>query len=299
MKSIGKISAVFVFIILLQISAKANMASPQLDLLSGVSTISSRQIDILHEDLKITLDSFFDKAFFNVHYRIRADKAGIQIPLLFVAELYKSDFTVEVDGKPVSVLRIPETFYQSGRLKDFSPPNIDVESDRVYVDWPVFQKVYEKKDVQYFEVDLTQGEHSIVVRYEAGALSKEFYGDYDIVTTETSIKYLLSPAKLWKSFGGLNLTIDGADFFNSNPDASIYSDFGNLSAKEPVKRWEFDSIPQDYFYVSYRPKSWSYSFQYFIGYYKPAIIIYGTGMILLLVIIYGIYRYKKKQKSQL
>lgn len=298
MKSILKISAVFVFIILLQISAKANMASPQLELLSGVSTISSRQVDILHEDLKITLDPFFNNVFFNVHYRIRTDKAGKQIPLLFVAESYKSNFIVEVDGKPVEILRIPESFYESGRLMDYNPPKIEVKPDEIYVDWPVFEKVYEKKDVQYFEVDLAQGEHSIAIRYEASAVSEEFYGEYDIVTNETSIKYLLSPAKLWKSFGGLNLTIDATNFFKENTDAFIYSDFGNLSAKEPVKRWEFDSIPQDYFYVSYQPKSWSYNFKYFMAYYKPAFIIYGTGIILLLVIIYGIYRYKKKQKSQ-
>ncbi|TXH22168.1 MAG: hypothetical protein E6Q95_02650 [Chitinophagaceae bacterium] len=279
-------------------SAKANMASPQLEQLSGVSTISSRQIDILHEDLKITLDPFFNNVFFNVHYRIRADKAGKQIPLLFVAESYKSNFTVEVDGKPVEILRIPETFYESGRLMDYNPPKIEVKADEIYVDWPVFEKVYEKKDVQYFEVDLAQGEHSIVIRYEASAISKEFYGAYDIVTNETSIKYLLSPAKLWKSFGGLNLTIDATEFLKQNPKASIYSDFGNLTAKEPVKHWKFDSIPEDYFYISYQPKSWSYNFKYFMAYYKPAIIIYGTGIILLLIIIYVIYRYKRSKKKQ-
>lgn len=281
-----------------QMHLRANMASPEFELLSGVSTISSRQIDILHEDLKITLDPFFNHVFFNVHYRIRADKAGKQIPLLFVAESYKSNFTVEVDGKPVEVLRIPEAFYKSDRLMDYNHPKIEVKPDEVYIDWPEFQKVYEKKNIQYFEVDLAQGEHSIVIRYEAGTISDEFYGDYDIVMTETSIKYLLAPAKLWKSFGGLNLTIDATDFFKENAEALIYSDFGNLSAKVPVKHWEFDSIPKDYFYVSYRPKPESYDFKYFMGYYKPAIIIYGTGMILLLVIIYGIYRYKKKRESQ-
>ncbi|MCO5232754.1 MAG: hypothetical protein LC105_06980 [Chitinophagales bacterium] len=295
MKSISKLSAVLVFIILLPISAKANMASPQFELLSGVSTISSSQIDILHEDLKITLDSFFNNVFFNVHYRIKASKTGKQIPLLFIAESYKSNFTVEVDGKPVEVLRIPETFYESERWMDYNLPKIEVKPDEIYVDWPEFQKVYEKKDVQYFEVDLTQGEHSIVIRYEASAISEEFYGEYDIVTTETSIKYLLSPAKLWKSFGGLNLTIDGTDFFKENTAASIYSDFGILSAKEPVKHWKFDSIPQEYFYISYQPKSRSYNFKYFMAYYKPAIIIYGTGFILLLIIAYVIYRYKRNK----
>jgi len=272
---------------------KANMASPDLELLSGVSTISSQQIDILHEDLKITLDPFFDKAFFDVHYRIRADKSGKQIPLLFVAEFYKSNFTVEVDGKPVAILQIPETFYELGRLKEYSPPNIEVKEDRVYVNWPVFQKDYEKKDVQYFEVDLTKGEHSIVIRYESSSLTDQ----ENNIVTKKSFKYLLSPAKLWKSFGGLSLTIDGTDFLKENPSTSISFDFGDLTPSEPMKRWEFDSIPVDYFYINYYPKV-PKTIQPYIDYYKPAIIIFGGGMILLLIIAYVVYRYIKKQKTQ-
>lgn len=275
-----------------QMHLKANMASPQFELLSGVSTISSRQIDILHEDLKISFDPFFDNAFFNVHYRIRADKSGKQIPLLFVAELYKSNFTVEVDGKSVEVLRIPETFYTSGRLKDYSPPNIEVEPDEVFVNWPVFQKVYQKKDVQYFEVNLSKGEHSIIVRYESNSLTDQ----ENNIDTKKSFKYLLSPAKLWKSFGGLSLTIDGTDFLKNNPRAYISSDFGDLTPSEPVKSWEFDSIPADYFYINYYPEV-PMNIQPYIDYYKPAIIIYGGGLLLLLIIAYVIYRYKKKQKS--
>ncbi|MEM6698842.1 MAG: hypothetical protein AAF599_10630, partial [Bacteroidota bacterium] len=70
------------------------MASP---IQSGTFTASpfiNQYVNILNEEIKITLNDDFSEAEFEVVYQIEALKDGIQIPLIFYALYYKDQFQI-------------------------------------------------------------------------------------------------------------------------------------------------------------------------------------------------------------
>ena len=81
----------------------ANMASPVYPGSYPMSVVSSKDMDILNEDIHIRIDKYFKRAFYQVEYTVQSDQEGFQIPLLFYAKDYFGKFKVWVDGKEVEL----------------------------------------------------------------------------------------------------------------------------------------------------------------------------------------------------
>jgi hypothetical protein len=75
------------------------MASPVKEGTLGTRPFISQYVHILHENLRITIDEDFQYADFEIEYIINAEKSGAQIPLLFYASEYYTNFEVTTDGK--------------------------------------------------------------------------------------------------------------------------------------------------------------------------------------------------------
>ncbi|MBE2247196.1 MAG: hypothetical protein IAE67_08055 [Candidatus Competibacteraceae bacterium] len=229
----------------------ANMASPVLIGALPGTVFSSRNVDILKEKLFIQIRPDIQKALIRAEYHIKSDSVGKQIPLLFHAADYTDGFQLWVDGVPVNVLPVPAQYAEmpGNPMSLFSNAFIVSESlgeHRVSINWSNDErKVYALSELHYVEVDWEQGEHIITVSYEASAWENR--SDW---VSAYKFRYSLSPAKYWRSFGGLELEISSPGIA-----ANFYSNLGNPMSGSWDKSayWSFKEIPAEYIEINVFP----------------------------------------------
>lgn len=231
--------------------ASANMASPVHEGTAAASAFSSRNIDILSEKIGITIDKNFHTAAFDIIYHIKTDTGGIEVPLLFCAKDYKGLFKVWVDGSEVQVFDVKGSTDTSWTLESFSnafqEPNAGTVSPTVLVYWEENSGNYESvQDLKYFKARLAKGEHTIRVNYIAYAWTDTYnwVNDY-------SFRYSLSPAKYWRSFGTLEISLNVPQLdspITTNLGAPVKGDFASTA------EWKFSKLPADFILISYNPE---------------------------------------------
>lgn len=254
----------------------ANMASPIWEGTFSSSAFSSRDIDILKEKIYLKVDKDFRTAFYQIEYYIRTDGNGRQIPLLFHAKDYKGDFKIWVDNQEVKLLDIPSEYKTTANSpfenfsNSFEQPTRNGERETVVIYW---QKnsgfVYDLSELKYFETDLTKGEHLIRVEYTANV-----WTDISDWVKEYSFRYSLSPAKNWKSFGSLEITLDASDF-----NSALTTNLGQQTKGQlvSISVWSFSKLPSDYFEIIYKPE--------ISGFAKTMIAISPFGLTLIFALL--------------
>jgi hypothetical protein len=244
------------FILLAMLIAQlsvANMASPIWEGTYAGTAFSSRDIDILQEKIHITIDKEFKTAKYDVNYFIKADSVGKQIPLLFHAKDYLGDFKVWVDNQEIKLLKIPEeyitTFHTpfSKFSNVFNPPYREDGPETYTLNLGKYGGYsYYFNDLKYFEIDLSKGEHAIRVEYVSTV-----WTDISDWVKEYSFRYSLSPAKNWRSFGSLEVTIDASAF-----PAALKTNLGESATGDlhKVAVWNFSKLPaEEYIEIMYKP----------------------------------------------
>jgi hypothetical protein len=63
--------------------------------------------------------------------------------------------------------------------------------------------IYKAHDLKYFDTDISKGVHKVSVEYVDNVWS-----DNSDWIKKYSFRYSLTPAKFWKSFGNLNITVE-------------------------------------------------------------------------------------------
>jgi len=227
----------------------ANMASPYIQGSNNVAPITSRNIDITRELLVITPAKDFETAAFSIDYYIHTDTAGLQIPFLFVAAGYNDSMAITIDDIPVQSQNLllshkldqgKLTFHGFDKLLD----TINGQQN-VKVTWGDGSATYYSlAELEYFEADITKGTHVIHVEYNAKI-------DIDRSSWIRSYKcsYHLSPAKYWKSFGGLDVVLD-----KRNCTKNLSTNLGKPADDAGnVTKWHFSSLPADVLQINYNP----------------------------------------------
>lgn len=231
----------------------ANMASPLRVGTIASSAISSRDIDILHEKIHLSIDKSFKTGFYSVNYFIETKQEGKQVPLLFLAKDYKTDFKVWVDNKEVKLLEIPfEVDLSQGSpfekfSNTFKKSEVDGRSGSMQYRFEKNEtRSYNILNFKYFEVDLTKGKHTIRIEY----LAKVWTDQSDWVN-EYSFRYSLSPAKYWKSFGTLDVIVS----VDGKPTA-LKTNLGKPTSGslDEMAHWHFSKLPAEYIEISSKPK---------------------------------------------
>lgn len=271
---------------------KANMASPVIEGTMSARPYISQYVDVVHEDLQITIDEHFEKAHYNIKYHIDATKAGYQIPFLFYASEYMDGFTIKIDGKAVEPKEIPYEFKRKNedgsKFKDFSyffekdsssqTKNVIMSEDS----GGVF--VVNIHDMVYFECDISRGRHLIEVSYMARP-----WLDKSTWVTEYSFRYALSPARYWKSFGTLDVIVNTSTF-----GKTLRTNLGKPAKGklDNIAQWSFDRLPTDVMQITYIPKvNRLAEFLIWIG---PNNLAYFTGAVLTAVHWVSVWRYRKR-----
>lgn len=241
------------FFLLLSTLCFGNMASPYRGVCTRVSSaFTSRDIDILHERIDVNIDHKFKTATYVIEYTVKTDAEGMQIPLLFYAENYKSDFKISVDGQPVNLSNIPQlsTAADSSRFEKFTDafPGMSQSGlpQQVTIRWTEnVENTFSLSDLKYLETSLKRGVHKIRVTYIAGA--GEYWGGW---IKQYSFEYSLSPAKFWRSFGTLQINLT-CDSFKGD----LSTNLGEPNhVRGATKTWDFAQLPADYFNIDYTPK---------------------------------------------
>ncbi len=249
---------IFVVCLLNVLLLHANMASPVQEGTFGTRPFLSQYVHILHENLHITIDENFEYADFDIEYIINAEKDGRQIPLLFYASEYYENFEVSIDGKKI-VLKKQEDFWNlygddKEKLKNF---HYLYNSDRKEVAEIENNFQYGRNDrislndFLYFETDITAGKHSIKVSYKAS--NWRFKHNR---LNEDSFRYALAPAKYWKSFGTLAITIDA-----TNVQDNIAINLGTPKSGEinGIANYHFEKMPLEIIQITRMPRLSSFT----------------------------------------
>lgn len=270
------------------------MASPIVEGSKNASVFSSKDITILHENILVYLSKDFKTAQYIIEYTIKSDVEGAQIPLLFLAKDYKDNFAVWLDGKLVNIQDIPKYITASkntkfeGFVNSFNE-KID-ENYYVSIDWQANNSdIYSLDDLKYFETNLSKGEHKIKVGYTAKVWidkSNEWVNEY-------SFRYSLAPAKYWKSFGSLNITV-----FQDGNIKPLTTNLGNPTEGKfnTISNWKFNKLPSDNFNIIYNPKT-SPTAKTLIA-IDPFGIAFLAGIILMLLHFCIIFWFRKKNVTK-
>jgi len=259
-----------IFLLLIGHLVQANMSSPFLYGTKASSAFTSKDINILSESIYIKIDKDYNTAKFIVEYTIQSDVVGKQIPLLFFAKDYKDDFFVWVDNKKVNIKNIPDKYihFENSPFAGFK----NTVSN------------YTLNELKYFETDISKGIHKVRVEYIA--LVSEDNSDW---ITKYSFRYSLAPAKFWKSFGSLNITLEQEGIvkqLSTNIGVPIEKIF------KASNSWSFNKLPDDYLEFSYTPQANTLAkILITIDPFGLAII---AGVILFLLHLFFVNLYRKK-----
>lgn len=232
--------------------AHANMASPIIPGTIVATPFTSQYVDILGENIFIKPDRSFAYANYEIEYRISSSARGVQIPLLFYAIGYQDKFEIYFDGKEIQLKDLPNDLVNiDGKLySDFEYIFKDAvyhEQEEIFIEeMPGSKTQVNISDLKYFETDIPEGEHIIKVKYRANSWinSSNWVNEY-------SFNYALSPAKFWKSFGGLHVTLDATAF-----DGKIVTNLPDPTqgTLDSVAVWDFNELPVETIELQHIPE---------------------------------------------
>ncbi|PHR48067.1 MAG: hypothetical protein COA32_05955 [Fluviicola sp.] len=265
------------------------MASPVSPGTKIASPLTSASIDIIKERIFIKPDKNFKTALFTIEYYIKSDKQGQQIPLLFYALDFREDFKVWIDDQEIHLKNIPEDLLiqDSSLLFDFNhlfDSTYNSYSDNeLFLNYGSWNNYYLNiEDLKYFETEITKTYHIVRVEYKANR-----WVDHSGWIKQYSFRYALSPAKYWKSFGELEVTIDGSNF-----KGELTTNLGDPIVDELSQKayWKFSSLPKDVLEINYKPKSFSENTLKSIPFFTSILL----GILLTVIHYFIIKRYRQK-----
>ncbi len=269
---------------------RANMQQPWIDGTSYSEMFIAEYADILHEDLHVEIEPGFEYAVFRVRYEVECREDGRHIPFAFLAmnaenhwdDTFDDGFTVELDGRLLSTNDQPDSTEQA--LREAFGAQVDSIYSKSATSLEIWQFLRpEYRDLKFFSAGLNKGKHVIEVRYRAAA-----HIDISEYVREYRFHYALGPARYWKSFGTLNLMIDGggeAAAFSSNLPDSMFKREGE------VLRAQFDGIPLDVIELQFTPEVSGFtSFVISLSPFGTALIFVSPFFLLHLYLIYRNFR---------
>lgn len=276
----------------LGISVYANMASPIVPGTMSGSPFTSANVLILGEKIYIKPGPGFLSAEFIIEYRIKVEKEGVKIPLLFYALDYDGNFKVLFNGQEIEPGTIPEDYIaMSGSfINDFDYFYHDSVMGRIEVEVeqsPGSGIMVDLRDLKYFETDMPVGEHLIKVSYVAN-----YWTDKSDWINKYSFHYALSPAKYWKSFGQLEIVLDASDL-----SKGIHTNLGSPTSGslDSVAVWKFDKLPVEIFEIVWTPQIKPFA-GIMLNLGPGWLSVIFTG-ILLILHLWGIFSYRRANRN--
>lgn len=261
---------IILFLFLLPLSIFANMANPVITGSKQSEAYSSNDIDIIDEQLRVKILDV-SKALFDITYTVESSQDGYQIPLVFDMMNDTDSFYVWVNGVKTET-KITSDYLDQTDLhiwKDSLRNNFDATRN------------YDITEFRYFEVDLPKGVNTIRVQYIAKATIDKWGW-----VNKYIFEYNLEPAKQWRSFKNLNVSIDATAVPHKYEVI-----FGDTAIVDSVKSWQFSSLPNSGITITYEPEI-SDTAQFLIS-LDPFGIMCIASLLMIVIHLYFIIRYRK------
>lgn len=168
-------------------------------------------------------------------YHFSCDTDAAKITLVFVANnLLRNNYRILLDGHTVPGDTISlDSIPPSWRV----PELIELPEKSFAVHYQGDSYSYYNEYIS-FSVPVNSGQHELKVDYEA-ELREEYYAG---ATISHNLLYMLSPARDWKSYGGLQLKLAVPEEWALNANLKLQQENGFYTAK-------WNQLPADYFFV--------------------------------------------------
>lgn len=208
------------------LTLSANMSSPYIRRCNPSIDLQSSEIHIESENLAITLMDSAKYALYKVEYQVLNPTTKSELLLVFDCATNYSEFQVWLDGTACQLIQLDDN------------TGVSFAND----------SSYDQGQLAAFKLNLNKGKHTIEVSYKG--YPEIFLGS---LLMRYTFRYNLAPARSWKSFEHLNLSIDATAF--AGKDVTV--DIGNKTYPLGgiVQSWQFNSIPQDYIEIKFNPPS--------------------------------------------
>lgn len=268
----------------------SNSASPYIDGTKTTTINTTKELTILNEKLFIQPNRDFTQSKFHIEYSIKAEKDLKNIPIVFIALNYLSEFDVKLDGKKIQFIHfdsdsINDIEYFSKKFSGLS--SFDTKCRCSMINFNEAEgRFYFVKDLKYYTIDLSKGTHKITVEY----LAKKTIDLREKIKLHF-FNYSLYPARFWKSFGCLEVVLD-----LSKCNKELKCNLGKIRLNKNRKAsWKFDKLPKENIILSYQSKP-SYWASFFLKLdVTPIGLIFS--IILMLLHLYIIRWFAKRNKS--
>lgn len=235
-----KLFPIFIFIIC-SINLLANVAAPS----QGGNTLSEpkgiKNIDIIKEDLKIDISQLGDET------------VSVRDRFINVEAIYQIDNPTDIEKLELVFVIVSDAKNFQFYLNDKEIPTEPIDN-KEFADrhsWKKPDKTpYEDKELMYnpyngnlksakFTINLPKGKHTLKAIYKAEPTVYKNVG----VMKGWQFAYSLAPAKDWKSFGGLNLSV------TVPKDWKFFSNI-QLQQNAEVYSGTFKEIPADFLAIT-------------------------------------------------
>lgn len=283
-----------VLLLIPAITALANMASPVQPGDLPASPFLGRHAAVVHESIEIETDGDFSRANFRVTYTLTCDSAASGVPLLFYAAGLRDSFRVWLDGREIALLPLPGHLSQP---ENGLPGHFDylyrTESGFTALEYTALENSEDEvlihaEDLRYFEAGLDTGRHEFRVEYTAAP-----WTDRSDWVRENSFRYALFPARHWKSFGGLDISLT-----TTAPAAGLSTNLGPAAeGRLPgTLSWHFDGLPADMIILSFKPEmDRAASLLLRIG---PDRLTYGLAGLLLVLHVFALWLFRRANPTK-
>jgi len=202
-----------------------------------------QEVDITHQDLTIDLRPLaaVQSAHVEAVYRLHNPGAARKLDLVFVSGVQGvTDFQVRLGDRLLESRPLPRKRWHGQELpKSWQPPppKLGIDGEAYFMGNQISTEV----ELLEFSVELPPGASTLSARYRARAWgsaepsSTESNGSYPTVTWQ--FPYVLAPAREWKSFGGLDVTVYVPEGWQSasvpalhREGSVLHGNFGNVPA---------------------------------------------------------------------
>lgn len=253
------------------------MASPYRDGSYPASILTSKQLAVVSEKIKIKPLLPSTAVQYYIQYQIEHNGDSATLPLLFVALDYAKGFKLKVNGVKVAYSRVaelPHSVYDSIAVSFADYLN---EEKKVKLQWTEMkQDDFPLEDLLYFEIKIANGINIVEVEYEATPSV-----DLSERQKKYILQYSLAPSQHWKGFTNLEI-----ELLNSIP-----LKYTNLF-QEPQKTdssliWKYKQVPSSFIEFTFQqPLVGLPALLDKFGKFPLTLLVYA---ILLLILIFRVY----------
>ena len=268
------LSIILIFTLLISFPAHANMAAPREDdIATGITFERSSELSVIDEVLDIKIEG--PKAKIKATYNMKnTSSTPVSTKSMFISpNIEESGTEVLMNDKALEYQN--ESYYIKYSTK------AKVEEWKFILDDTDNKNEYSPRvDTIMFNMDFKANEEAVITVSYIYSLGG--YADYDDNAKYGSLKYYLSPAAMWKDYGGITINLE----LDKDMPVLKESNIDFISLGERKYQFKSDTIPTSELELRVDQSHWQeFITQFNSPYFWASALMIGTPILIILAII--------------